>query len=510
MPPRASFRAALRPRSQSRRDRALAECVLGAQALQLGKTSIALQRYAAGVALAPDDADVAALHGVALRSAGRLPEAQRELIRAIALDNTRADSFTQLAQTYRMAGDRPQAAQAFLAAALLRPDDAVAWRDASESLRLAGRLDEGLEAARRAATLAPNDPSIVNTTALLLYRAGRVEDALALCEQSRTTGTRDVHLTLTHAMLLRTFERYDEGWALYERRLELPELQQRPHQPSTPRWTGNSLAGRCILVRAEQGLGDQVQFVRWACLLREHGAARVIVQAALPLVRLLKTAPHIDAVVAADLPVPPHHVHVDMLSLPHLLRSGTDMHRGMVPYLTAPGTPPSVADAMPEKPIRTLRIGLVWGGTPLHADDATRSLSLRTLEGLVSRPDVQVVVLQQGAVRAQLDEIDASLRARFIDVATSCSDMGDTAHVITRCDVILSVDTSVAHVAGALGVPTWVMVAEPAEWRWGRARSESIFYPSVRIFRQQHPGDWSQVVQALHRAIDEMLVEHAA
>ncbi len=507
MPPRPPLLSPLRPTPSTRRDRALAECVAGAHALQMGKTEIALKRYAAGVALAPNDADVAALHGVALRSVARLGDAQRELIRAIGLDQTRADSFTQLAQTYRMAGDRAQAAQAFLAAALLRPRDSIAWRDAAESLRLAGRLDEGLEAARHGTELDPADPSIANTKALLLFRAGHVDDALALCQRARALAPHDVHLALTHAMLLRTFERYDDGWALYERRLELPDLLQRPHPPSTPRWNGNSLAGRNILVRAEQGLGDQVQFVRWACLLRAHGAARIIVQAAPPLVRLLKTTPHIDAIVASDLPAPPHHVHVDLMSLPHLLRSGNDMHTGLVPYLAPPGIAPDVAQGLPAKPAFALRIGLAWAGTPHHADDASRSMPLAALRHLIARDDVQMVVLQQGPARAQLDQLEPALRARLLDVAPQCAEMGDTAHVIARCDVVLSVDTAVAHVAGALGIPVWVMVAEPAEWRWGRTRSDSIFYPTARVFRQREAGDWSSVTDAVEHAIERML-EH--
>ena len=509
MPPKTPFRSPVRPIAQSRRDRALAECVAGAQALQAGHTNAALARYAAGVALAPNDADVAALHGVALRSVARLADAQKELIRAIALDQSRADSFTQLAQTYRMAGDRAQAANAFLAAATLRPQDMLAWRDAAEALRLADRLHDGLAAAQHAAALAPYEPSVANTTALLLHRDNQLDAALALCEQARRTAPDDLHLALTHAMLLRTAERYDEGWAMYERRLELPEFVQRPHPPNSPRWTGNSLSGRHILVRAEQGLGDQVQFVRWATLLRAHGAAHVTVQTAPTLVRLLRTVPHLDAVTPSDLPAPPHHVHVDLLSLPHLLGTGANMHRELVPYLAPPGIPPAVVQSLAATPAHMMRIGVVWRGTALHADDRSRSMSLAQLLPVLTRCDVQPVVLQQGAPRVELEQLDAAARARFIDAAPSCTDMGDTAHVMARCDLVLTVDTSVAHVAGALGRPTIVMVAIPAEWRWGLDRADSIFYPTVRIARQQQAGDWSSVVQHVSHAIDAWLSAHA-
>ncbi len=503
MPPKTPLRVPVRPVAHSRRDRALAECLAGARALHAGHTNAALARYAAGVALAPNDADVAALHGVALRSVARLAEAQQELIRAIALDQSRADSFTQLAQTYRMAGDRAQAAKAFLAAATLRPRDVLAWRDAAEALRLADQLRDGLAVAHHAASLAPDEPSVANTTALLLHRDNQLDAALALCARARRTAPDDLHLTLTHAMLLRTVERYDEGWALYERRLELPEFVQRPQRPNSPLWTGNSLAGRHILVRAEQGLGDQVQFVRWASLLRAHGAARVTVQTAPALVRLLRTALHLDAVIPSDLPAPPHHVHVDLLSLPHLLGSGANMHPDLVPYLAPPGIAPAVIQSLGATPERTMRIGVVWGGTAQHADDRSRSMSLAQLLPVLIRRDVQPIVLQQGAPRAELDQLDAATLAHFIDIAPLCTDMGDTAHAMARCNIVLTVDTSVAHVAGALGIPAIVMVAAPAEWRWGRDRADSIFYPTVRIARQEQRSDWRSVVQQVSHAIDQ-------
>lgn len=503
MPLPHSFHAAQSRRLPSRRNRALAECAAGARALHDGQTDVGLARYARGVQLAPDDADVAAVHGVALRSANRLQDAQRELIRAIALDRTRADSYTQLAQTYRLAGDRAQAADAFLAAAALQPDDAMAWRDAAESLRLAGRLADGLHVARHAAQLAPTDASIANTTALLLHRSGDVDAALAICARARQEAPDDVQLTLTHAMLLRTCGDFAQGWALHERRLELPALTARPFPPVSPRWNGEALAGRRLLVRAEQGLGDQVQFVRWASLLHSRGASSVTVQVAAPLVTLLTNVPGIDVTVSMSDAAPAHDLHVDMLSLPHLLQTGGDMQSQLVPYIAAAVPERDAALALPQRRDGVCRLGLVWSGTPLHADDSTRSMPLRTLESVISRADAEIVILQQGTGRAQLDDVDPAIRSGFLDVAADCHDLHDTAQVIAQCDAVLSVDTSVAHVAGALGVPTWIMVAEPAEWRWGRTGSDSLFYPSARVFRQRSGGDWSAVVSAVQSAITD-------
>ena len=491
-----------------RRERALAECLAGARALAAGKLDAALSRYAAGVALAPDDADVAAVHGVALRTAGRMQDAQRELIRAIALDATRADSYTQLAQTFYLVKDHAQAANAFLASATLQQTNALAWRDTAEAMRLSHRIRDGLEIARHAASLAPDDPSIANTLALLLHRNGLIDEALALCDRVRQHSPTDRNLALTHAMLLRTCEQYDAGWALHERRLELPELTARPFPPASPRWDGTPLRQAHILVRGEQGLGDQVQFVRWAAALRDVGATRITVQCAPALVRLLQTVQGIDAVVPSDAPAPPHNVHVDVMSLPHLLRAGSDMRREMVPYVQAPPANASLAEDLALARTDAMRIGLVWGGTPLHTEDRSRSMPLQTLLPALLRPDVQVMILQQGPSRSQLDALAAEVRETMLDVATECHDMADTAQALTHCNVLLSVDTSVAHVAGALNIPTWVMVAAPPEWRWGRTRSDCLFYPSTQVFRQQTGGDWSAVVAAVSDAIDAWTAAH--
>ena len=503
MPPRIPSPTVPRPRASTLRNRALAECAAGAQALAAGRTDAAFRRYAAAITLAPHDADVAAVHGVALRDAGRLLDAQRELIRAITLDTTRADSYTQLAQTFLMVQDHAQAANAFLAAATLQITNPVAWRDATEALRLAHRIADGVQIGRHAIALDHRNPSIANTLALLLHRSGAIDEALALCVRVRAHAPDDRNLALTHAMLLRTCEQHVEGWALLERRLERPELIQRPFPPSSPRWDGAPLQHRHILVRGEQGLGDQVQFVRWAAHLRSRGASRITVQCAPPLVRLLETLEGVDAVVPSDACAPAHDVHVDVMSLPHLLQAGGDMHSRMVPYLRAPVVNAALAARLQAAPRNgRLRVAMVWGGTPAHTEDRSRSMPLAALLPVLLQPDLQVVVVQHGSSRQQLDMLTPDQREHFIDLATDCRDMADTAQVLAQCDVLLSVDTSVAHVAGALGLPTWVMVAHPAEWRWGRDRTDCLFYPHTTVLRQHAGGDWSAVVNAVRAMLE--------
>jgi len=475
--------------------------------LSAGRTAQAMEHYTRAVALMPADAEIAVLHGVALRDANRTQESQRELIRAIALEPQRADSYRQLAHSFHSIGDRIQAANAFMAAATLAQTDAMLWRDGAEAMRLAARHTDALAMAQRAYQLTPENPRVAATWASALHRNGVLQEAVEVCARARAAWPADLHLALTHAMLLLTFETFHEGWALHERRLELPALTARQHPPESPRWDGAMLAGEHLLIRAEQGLGDQVQFVRWAVALRAAGAGRVTLQCAPQLVRLLQTALSVDAVIPTSGLAPPHDLHVDIMSLPHLLRTGADLLRQTVPYLSVPETNLAPGAALPSVPTGTMRIGVVWGGLPQHADDAVRSMSLTTLLPILRRADVQVVVLQHGPAREQLALLDVETRGALQDIAPRCRDMADTAQIIAGCDAVLTVDTSVAHVAGALGVPVWVMVAEPAEWRWGRGRADSLFYPSARVFRQTRSGDWSAVVEAVGLAIDTFITE---
>jgi len=246
-----------------------------------------------------------------------------------------------------------------------------------------------------------------------------------------------------------------------------------------------------------------VQFVRWTALLRAQGATRITVQCAVPLMRLLQTMPTIDDVVPMDAIAPPHDVHADVMSLPHLLHTGDDMLARLVPYLQVSRDNALLEARLSAAPRNgRLRLGLVWGGTPMHTEDHSRSMPLASLLPVLQRRDVQIVVLQQGPSRAQLDALAPTVRESLLDVADQCTDMADTAQVLTDCDVLLSVDTSVAHVAGAIGVPIWVMVAHPAEWRWGRDRNDSLYYPHCTVLRQQQRGDWSAVVDRVQRSID--------
>ena len=477
---------------------ALAECAAGA-ALITTAPEQALVHYATAVALAPDDPVVASLHGVALRSAGQVGEAIRELLRGAALPGATADLFVQLAQCYRLVGDWRQCATAFARAAALAPGDAVILRNLAHALRWAGDLPAATAAALTALQAGPTDPQNALAASLLLHRVGRLHDAELIVRAALVHIPRDPELRFAAATLALTRGDFATGWPLHEARLELRSHTDRPPVAS-PCWDGAPLAGRTILVRAEQGLGDQIQFVRYAPMLRDHGAGRVIVSCYRPLVRLFSTLRGIDAVVTADEEMPPHDVHVDVMSLQWRLDASCDTVE--VPYLHAPVSP--VATSYGGRDGAPLRVGIAWAGSPHQVDDRFRSLAAGDLATMLTYDRVTWVVLQQGPGREALTMLPPAVRDRLEDAGADGGDLLDTAVAAASCDLVISVCTSVAHLAGAIGRPTWVMLADVADWRWVEAREDSPDYPTLRLFRQTQHADWTGVVHRVHAALEAL------
>jgi hypothetical protein len=274
----------------------------------------------------------------------------------------------------------------------------------------------------------------------------------------------------------------ERGWESYEWRLRSGALDGL-HEREAPLWTGEALAGRRLLVWAEQGLGDTLQFVRYAALLAGQGVD-VVVEVQPELERLVRQSlPQVE-VVARGQRLPQFDVHAPLMSLPHLLHTRLDTIPAEVPYLFAE----EAADRLGARDGR-LRVGLVWAGNPQHKNDRRRSLNPNVLAPLSSLRDIQWFSLQPGTTTPPpLD---------LVDLTADLTDFADTAALLMQLDLVVTVDTSVAHLAGALGRPVWILLPYAADWRWLVERSDSPWYPSARLYRQSAPGDWPSVVERL-------------
>jgi len=309
--------------------------------------------------------------------------------------------------------------------------------------------------------------------------------------------------------------RFEAGWRAYEWRWERRRIQAGKREFAQPLWLGDfPLDGKTILLHAEQGLGDTLQFCRYASSVARLGA-KVVLEVPAPLLRLLSTLDGVDQLIEAGQPLPPFDCHCPLLSLPLALRTDETSIPSATPYLFADAAAVSAwreridagADAaeQPETQLKHLKVGLVWAGenrahvAELRKIDARRSLAFERFAPLLDVPNVRFFSVQKGVAAQQLAE--SALRDRVADYTGLLHDFADTAALVANLDLVISVDTSTAHLAGALGRPVWILNRFDTCWRWLLERSDTPWYPHARLFRQPALGDWDSVIDAVREAL---------
>jgi tetratricopeptide (TPR) repeat protein len=355
------------------------------------------------------------------------------------------------------AADRDEdAVAAYRAALALKPDHAVAWNNLGLALQARNDVSGAIEAFRRAIALKPDFAH--------------------------------AHWNLSLALLVDS--QFDEGWREYEWRLALPELGRNPPRFAGLAWDGSAPAGKTLLVYAEQGLGDALQFARYASRLAQAGAC-VVIHAPEALKRLLATVPGVAAVCAPDEALPAYDAHCPLLSLPRLVRTTAETIPAAVPYLTASKKRREAVRAAIAAHAGALKVGVCWAGGKIYANDRKRSIALSALAPLFELRDVAWFSLQKGEPEPESTAAGAEAKLICLDAR---NDLDGTAAMIAELDLVLSVDTSIAHLAGALARPAWVMLPFAPDWRWQLGRDDSPWYPTLRLFRQPRPNDWAAVV----------------
>lgn len=510
---------------------------LGGLQRKRGDHASAVSSFREALRIRPGFARASFNEGNALLDLGLLDEAVESYRRAIGQDPAFADAHFNLGTLLLRMNRAAEAVLAFDAAIALRPDNLDAWVNKGNALRDLGKNDEAVRAYDQAIAFAPHRPEAFNNKAAAFLEMGQVEAALDCFERAIAMDPQASTYHLGKAGALRKLGRLDDALASFDRAIALApqdvdahssrslcrllqgDLRQgfeeyewrwqsadladsRPSYPQ-PLWLGReSIAGKRILLRWEQGLGDTIQFARYAALLGERGA-HVILVVQPPLLPLFQRLAGGGELLAEGAPLPPFDLHCPLLSLP--LALGTDLN-------SIPSAPRYIF-ADPDKvaawarrlgPQRRPRIGLAWSGRPEHRHDGSRSIALETL--LSAFPGgFELVVLQKEIREADQRVLDSRPEIRHF--ASDLVDFSDTAALCECMDLVVSVDTSIAHLAGALGKPLWVLLPFLPDWRWLMARSDSPWYPSARLFRQPRPDAWSNVLAALRQRLIEVSIE---
>lgn len=415
----------------------------------------ALAHCRAALALRPNSLEAYNHMGNALRDKGQFDEAMSSYRQALLIRQDAPEVHNNVGTVRRAQGNLEQAILAYQHALELRPDFASAQNNLAVALRDQGKLTESLTAQQRALDMQPNWP-------LAIYNQG-----------------------LTH-LLLGDFE---NGWAGYEHRTRVPELAASVRRVDGSAWEGQEVAGKRVYVHAEQGLGDLIQFVRYVPMLAERGA-KIALQCPVPLLRLFQCVGGVEALVSSGLPPNGFDLQCSLLSLPRLFQTRLDNIPSDVPYLLADS---DLSDRWRHRISGgKLKVGLVWAGRPQHPNDRNRSMGLSMLEPLAQVPEATFFSLQKGPAASQAGE-QKSLR--LVELTNELTDMADTAAAVSNLDLVLTVDTAVAHLAGAMGRPVWVLLPFVPDWRWMMERTDSPWYPTMRLFRQPALGDWQSVIQ---------------
>ena len=448
--------------------------------------------------------DFAALGLLALMAIERRDFAAAEgwLRAALAIEPDEPTTLNNLGEALRQLGQFDAAIACYRRAVALVPDYAEAWDNAGCALVMSGRPQEALPWHRRAIALKRDFALAHERLGIALVSLNRHEEGLRALRRVVTLDPDTAKARMNEACALLAMGRYELGWKAMEARWDIAAhrapsvLRHADHR----RWRGRGkLAGRTLLLHAEQGLGDTLQFVRYAPLLARRGAT-VIVEAQAPLTALLRGMAGVAAAVAIGEAVPPFDLQCPLMSLPLACRTTLASIPAEVPYLAAPADRLAAWQQRLGRHGRRRRIGLVWSGNPDHSHNHLRSIPLAVLLPLLVRPDCEFHVAQTQIGQADRAVLDAN--RQLVDHSARLADFADTAALLSLMDLVISVDTSVAHLAGALARPTWLLLPFSAEWRWLIGRQDSPWYPTMRLFRQPTPGAWDSVVGAVADALD--------
>jgi Flp pilus assembly protein TadD len=460
---------------------------------QSGKADEAVAACRRAIELKPDYASAYNNLGLALTEKGDLDGALSALRKAIALNESFPDAYNNLGNALRAAGKLDEAAAAFRRAIGRRPNFAEAHNNLGTVLLDKGETENAIAEFRQAIAIRPNYPNAHSNLGIALAEKGEFEPAEHAAREAirLSPDLAEAHGNLAMVLLVRgDFER---GWEEYEWRWKCKSLPP-VRNFAQPQWDGSVAENRTILLHTEQGFGDTIQFIRFVSLMTARGG-KIIVPCQPELVRLFKISPLPCRVIARSDPLPAFDAHCPLLSLPRIFQTTLANVPGNVPYLQ-----PDPQDFQKWRDRTSqfqskLKVGLMWAGRTGPMRDRRRDTELAQWIGLQRISGATFFSLRKEEATDQ--SAGASSDFELIDWTRELKDFAETAALIANLDLVITVDSAVAHLAGAMGKPTWTLLPFAADWRWLQAREDSPWYPTMRLFRQHSNGAWDDVIKRI-------------
>ncbi len=451
----------------------------------------------------PDSADAHNSLGNTLNSLGRGEESIGHYRRAAALRDNFPEAHLNLGNTLKSLERFDEAIAAYRAAIALNPRYAEAHSNLGIVLARLNRLGEAIASFNTAIALDPGLQMVYNNLGTSLTALNRHEEALRCFQGARRLQPDSPELAFNESVVHLAMGDWERAWPDYEARWRVLDLKLKTREFAQPMWDGTAdIAGKTILLHAEQGLGDMIMFSRFVPLVVERGA-RVVLEVQKPLAELMRAMPGVAEVLVYGDALPDFDLHAPCGSLPFLFGATPQNIPSRTPYLYPPEESESAASLHRPADSRPL-VGVCWAGNPSYPNDHNRSIPLSIFERLFEVPDVHFVSLQQN-----LRPGDDSILARFdnfenIDLTSDRKGKGlaDTAALISKLDLVITVDTVIGHLAGALGRPVWILLPYGAYWVWLRDRTDSPWYPTATLFRQNQVGDWPSVLERVSSQLE--------
>ena len=474
-------------------------CMRGLEAQNRGDMAGAVEKFGQALRIAPDNLDMRLLLAFAQGSNGDRQSASNTLRDTPKLATLSEADARRVADAATTLGADSVALIAVERALVTAPSDPNLHSTLGALHHRTGDTEKASVVLHRAQVRWPQHVPTLMNRARLLADTGDYGDALALYDGVLQIMPEHAHARWYRGLLRLTLGDLAAGWSDHEARRELPFMQSVTPNDIAP-WRGESLQDRTILLWGEQGLGDQIMGARFATILAQRGA-NVIVRCASSLMTMMRSVAGVSDVIAAGDAVPECDFHVPMLSVPFLTGLAEDASVDGASYMS----PPSIVSA--EMPVARnmkgrARVAVVWAGSSTHANDHNRSFPAGLLAKLLAGADVDWLSLQLSDRSRDLDVLEPVVRSRVTDASAQIADFSDTARLLASCNMLVSVDTSVAHLAGALGVPTVAMIPCVPDWRWQLARRDTPWYRSMRLVRQPMAGAWDHVIAEVHRAVN--------
>jgi len=431
-----------------------------------------------------------------LGAQGKLDDAAACFEQALALKPDDGDALYCLASVFRAQGKLDDAAAFYQRTLALRPNHAEAHYNLGNVLGEQGKLDDALECYERALALKPDYADAHTNLMITLRDQGRLDDAMACCQRALAFHPDSAGANFCDAYIRLLTGDFAGGWPKYEWRWLTQEVK--PHGLTLPLWDGKDLGGRTILLHCEQGLGDNIQCIRFARRVKEKGGT-VLLSCPRSLARLFEDVAGIDGIFPDGRGLPEYDVQAPLMSLPGLFQTTLNTIPASVPYLQSdPARVTAWRDRLAGYP--GFKVGIVWRGSATH--DRHRLMTAAQFAGFLDIPGLAVISLQKDGTAEEMETL-GRVPGPFLDAGPLQEDLSDAAAAVSNLDLVITVDTSVCHLAGALAAPVWTLIPFAPDWRWLLQREDSPWYPTMRLFRQPKIGDWQSVVERVRAELAE-------